>query len=92
MFEFFFLGLRKIQGVMLSDFRDEFGVSVDDVYSHLLEILSDQGLIERTKARIFLTARGLMLADTVIGNFSEIEKEVPAPKVPAPWVTRPDRV
>ncbi|MCB0333498.1 MAG: radical SAM family heme chaperone HemW [Bdellovibrionales bacterium] len=83
MFEFFFLGLRKIQGVTLASFRDEFGVSVEEVYGNILEVLVDQGLIKKTQARIHLTEKGLLLADSVIGNFAEIDFEPVVPIHPS---------
>lgn len=88
MFEFFFLGLRKMQGVTLASFRDEFGVGVEEVYGNVLEVLVDQGLIKKTPARIHLTEKGFLLADSVIGNFSEVDFEPLKPVPPTSRLTQ----
>ena len=69
-FEYFFLGLRKVDGVSLSIFKEKFGVSANDIYPVLLKVLEEEGLINITTDKLSLSERGLMLADGVIGNFS----------------------
>ena len=73
MFEFFFLGLRKVQGVNLDTFEALFGISAETLYPATITILCDQGLITRSGKSLALTERGLMLADSVIANFATPE-------------------
>lgn len=73
MFEFFFLGLRKTNGVLIQDFQSQFGVTVEEAYPTLLQILAGEGLLALEHGRLRLTARGLMLADSVIEQFAVTE-------------------
>jgi oxygen-independent coproporphyrinogen-3 oxidase len=82
-FEFFFLGLRKIQGVELSHFRRLFGLDARQVYPSTLEVLCERNLLEQHGDRLFLSERGLMLADSVLENFAH-----PEGKLPEAWQTQ----
>ncbi|MCB0335682.1 MAG: radical SAM family heme chaperone HemW [Bdellovibrionales bacterium] len=73
MFEFFFLGLRKLDGVRLDEFRDLFGKEATEVYPVLLSVLEQEGFIEQQGSNLKLSKRGLLVADSVIANFSEPE-------------------
>lgn len=75
-FEFFFLGLRKISGVSTKAFEQRFGTSVESLYPALLEVLSSEGLIKRVGDSIAISEKGLLLADSVIENFAHPEKKV----------------
>jgi len=46
MAEFFYLGLRRMDGVQFSEFKAEFGVSPFEVYGEVIEGLIGQGLLE----------------------------------------------
>jgi len=59
------LGLRLLEGVHLAEFRDRFGISVDDAFGAALRRHEALGLIERTADRVRLTERGLLLANEV---------------------------
>jgi len=76
MFEFFFLGLRKINGVSCSEFEALFGTSIDKVYPALLEVLADQNLLKRNGDFLALSEEGLLIADSVIENFAAPEGKV----------------
>jgi oxygen-independent coproporphyrinogen-3 oxidase len=76
-FEFFFLGLRRIKGVDFSVFEERFGCAADAVFPSALELLAKRRLIRRRGSRLALSGRGLMLADSVIENFSHPE-HIPA--------------
>jgi oxygen-independent coproporphyrinogen-3 oxidase len=69
-FEYFFLGLRKIAGVSISEFKNKFGLEVVQCYPSLIRVLTGQGLIKLKDDMLTLTPRGLLLADSVIENFS----------------------
>jgi oxygen-independent coproporphyrinogen-3 oxidase len=89
-FEFFFLGLRKVDGVALEDFQNRFGKSIYDIYPMLMKILSQQGFLQTKEGRISLTEKGLLFADTVIENFAE--GDTAPPPDPAVVNTAVDRV
>lgn len=68
-FEFFFLGLRKIAGVRRSDFEKLFGTKVEQYYDDVLRSLVEQGVLQIQDDQIQLTRRGLQLADSVVEHF-----------------------
>ena len=72
-FEFFFLGLRKIEGVRFSVFESRFGASIFRYYPTLMKVLVSQKLLQINDDFLSLTPQGLLLADSVIENFSQIE-------------------
>jgi len=69
-FEYFFMGLRKISGVSISGFSDLFGTTIQGAYPSLLQDLQNQDLIEIKQNHICLSKKGLLLADDVIASFS----------------------
>ena len=68
-FEFFYLGLRRIEGVSLDDFERLFGCSARSIYGEALRELSDEGFIRVDGPRISLTPSGIALADSVYERF-----------------------
>lgn len=70
-FEFFFLGLRKIDGVSLAEFQRTFGVSAHVVYGEQLRSLAGHNLLQLQGDMVRLTRQGLMVADSVIEHFAE---------------------
>jgi oxygen-independent coproporphyrinogen-3 oxidase len=73
-FEYFFLGLRKIAGVSKSGFEKRFGCSIESVYPALLQVLADERLLTVNENAIALSEKGLLLADSVIENFAHPER------------------
>jgi len=71
MFEFFFLGLRTITGVSLSEFISVFGIPAHHVYGDQFRVLTGHGLLQVGPDVVRLTPAGLMVADSVIENFAE---------------------
>ena len=69
MAEFFFLGLRTLDGVEPAQFRREFGSSVAEAYPGEMERLAAEGLIECRGGFLRLTGRGLCLANQVFMRF-----------------------
>lgn len=90
-FEFFFLGLRKTSGVCLQQFKAWFGFEAQQIYGNLFEVLAQEELIIYERGRLHLTDRGLLLADSVIHNFSDIPSRLPRSKAAedAPEDARP---
>lgn len=67
--EFMFLGLRKMEGVLETEFEEYFGVSLDDIYGRQLEKLIQEDLLERKDGRIMLTGRGIDISNYVFAAF-----------------------
>jgi oxygen-independent coproporphyrinogen-3 oxidase len=79
MFEFFFLGLRKIAGVSLADFERIFTIAPHTVYGEQFRVLVGHKLLQISGDMVRLSPRGLMVADSVIENFAEPELSAAAP-------------
>ena len=69
MSEFVFLNLRLRAGFALGDFRERFGQDFLAAFNAVGPRLIEDGLLIRTPARIFLSDRGLELADSVFAEF-----------------------
>ncbi|MBR4026931.1 MAG: oxygen-independent coproporphyrinogen III oxidase [Lachnospiraceae bacterium] len=67
--EFMFLGLRMNCGVSRADFKAQFGISIDAIYKKVLEELHQEGLLERSAGRIYLTEKGQDIANYVMAKF-----------------------
>ena len=72
-FEYFFLGLRTIAGVSLAVFEQKFRRSIKEVYPVLIDVLISEKLVSVQDGMLSLSGRGLLLADSVIENFSSPE-------------------
>lgn len=66
--EFIILGLRKIEGFSLDEFRERFGIEFERKYKSQIEKLKKYGLID-INGRIKLTERGIDLANLVWQEF-----------------------
>lgn len=69
MAEFMFLGLRLLEGIERSRFREEFGVAVNEAYGQEVDFLMSSGLLELAGDRLRLTRAGLPLANQVFQRF-----------------------
>lgn len=67
--EYMLLGLRKITGVSISEFRKKFGTIPMFKYNKEITKLTDEGLIESNGISIRLTKKGLDLANLVWEEF-----------------------
>ena len=67
--EFMMLGLRKIQGIRIQDFKNKFGENPIYLYRKELEKLVNEGLLERDGDVIKLTNKGIDLANLVWEEF-----------------------
>lgn len=61
--EYFFLGLRKMEGVLVGNYRDYYG--------ELIEKLKRQDLLEEQGDRIYLTEKGIDVSNYVLAQFLE---------------------
>ena len=67
--EAFFLGLRLNRGVDLHDVGDKFGSNALETSRANIQDLVEQGLLQRSEDRIFLTSRGRLLSNEVFQLF-----------------------
>ncbi|HIX15653.1 MAG TPA: radical SAM family heme chaperone HemW [Candidatus Hungatella pullicola] len=67
--EFMFLGLRLTQGVSAQEFISRFGQSIRMVYGPVVDMLSEQGLLEFKGGYYRLTSRGLDLSNYAMSQF-----------------------
>ena len=67
--EFMFLGLRMTEGISRDEFEHNFGMPIEAAYVQVLPELQAQGLIEKREGRIYLTDRGMDLANYVMAQF-----------------------
>lgn len=69
MAEFMYLGLRQIEGVTREGFENMFHQRIDAVYGPVMADLKDQGLLNATEGRIWLTDLGLDVSNQVLAKF-----------------------
>ena len=67
--EFMFLGLRLTEGISGEDFRDCFGVSLEEIYGEVLNKLLEEKLLVREQGRLHLTDYGLDVSNYVLAQF-----------------------
>lgn len=63
------LGLRLTRGVSRAVFQERHGLSIDTLFSHIIEPLVVKGLIDDDTERILLTSLGFDFADEVVRAF-----------------------
>ena len=66
--EFMFLGLRMTQGISPSEFSRRFGKKPLDCYPQIGDWI-EGGLMEERAERLYLTRRGLLVANSIFVNF-----------------------
>lgn len=69
MAEFFFLGLRMLDGVNPEEFRQQFGNSIDETYPGLIRRLMENSLLQQNGNLLQLSSRGLLLSNRVLAEF-----------------------
>ena len=69
MAEFMFLGLRKTNGISALDFAAEFNCILSEVYGDWINKMENDGLLLNMDDRIYLTDRGMDLANYVMAGF-----------------------
>lgn len=67
--EAIFMGLRLTEGILLAEFRVEYGVDILGRYGRELQRLAEAELVEVTKERLRLTAKGRLLSNEVFLTF-----------------------
>jgi oxygen-independent coproporphyrinogen-3 oxidase len=67
--EFMFLGLRKIQGISILDYKEKFNQEIYEQYSKEIEDNINKGLLILENNRLKLTAKGIDISNTVMSDF-----------------------
>lgn len=67
--EFMFLGLRMTEGISRNEFEANFGMPIEAAYVQVLPDLQAQKLIEKREGRVYLTDRGMDVANYVMAQF-----------------------
>ena len=67
--EFMFLGLRKMEGVSVTEFENIFEKTMEECYGEHIQKLKEQGLLEQKDGRLMLTRRGIDVSNYVFGEF-----------------------
>ncbi|MFC1517534.1 radical SAM family heme chaperone HemW [Candidatus Margulisiibacteriota bacterium] len=67
--EAIFLGLRRLVGVDLRSFYERYGIDLLKHYSHKIQSLKENGLIDISAGNLRLTERGIFLANQVFLEF-----------------------
>lgn len=67
--DFFFTQLRKTDGFSLEEYRSSFGEQLESRYGKTVDHFVTEKLLEKKADRIFLTERGMDLANQVIREF-----------------------
>lgn len=67
--EFFFLGLRRTEGISEMDFVARFSVDIHQLYGETLSKLVEEGYLIHKNARYFFTPKGLDLSNQLLLRF-----------------------
>ena len=67
--EFMFLGLRKMEGVSVTEFKNTFGKTMEECYGEQIQKLKEQWLLEQKDGRLMLTRPGIDVSNYVFGEF-----------------------
>ena len=67
--EYMILGFRKIKGIEFKEFKNKFGIDLRDVYKNEIAKLKKYELIETNESSIFLSDKGIDLANIVWEEF-----------------------
>ncbi|MCD2347531.1 radical SAM family heme chaperone HemW [Clostridium guangxiense] len=67
--EFMFLGLRKTNGIRISDFKSKFNVNIYDIYGAVVNKYEKLGLIKIESDKVFLTEKAVHISNTIMSDF-----------------------
>lgn len=67
--EFMFLGLRKIKGISINDFKQQFGLNIYDIYGDVITKYKNMNLLSADNDIIALTSHGLDVSNTIFSDF-----------------------
>lgn len=67
--EFVFMALRMVSGIDLLKFKKKFGVDINSIYKEVIEKNIKDGLLVVEGNKMFLTAKGMELSNSVMSDF-----------------------
>ncbi|GIP01772.1 MULTISPECIES: radical SAM family heme chaperone HemW [Paenibacillus] len=67
--DFLMVGLRVLDGVSRSRFREQFGISMEDVFAGPLNKMVGAGLLDATEDGYKLSSKGILFGNDVFGEF-----------------------
>lgn len=67
--EFVFLGLRKINGISMKEFKNRFKEDIFSIYGNVIKKYESKGLIVITEDRLFFSSRGIEISNYILSDF-----------------------
>lgn len=67
--EFMFLGLRKTEGVSVTEFKVKFDIDIKTVYGDIIKKYVDEKMIILDNRRLFLSERGIQVSNSIMCDF-----------------------
>ncbi|MFL0251195.1 radical SAM family heme chaperone HemW [Clostridium neuense] len=67
--EFMFLGLRKTDGIRISDFKNRYNINIFDIYGSVIRKYESLGLIKIQSDKIFLTEEAVHISNSIMSDF-----------------------
>jgi len=67
--EFIFLGLRMNEGISIEKFKENFGSTIESIYSEQIKKFQEEKLLEISDGRLKFTERGMDVSNYVLSEF-----------------------
>lgn len=67
--EFMFLGLRRIEGILISEFEKTFGKALYEAYGMIIDKWKKLDCIAENKGYLFLTDKGIDISNMIFADF-----------------------
>lgn len=67
--EFIFMGLRKIKGISMSEFKNRFNTSIYSIYKDVIDKHIKYGTLIKDGDRLYLSKRGIQVSNSVMCEF-----------------------
>lgn len=67
--ECMYLGLRMIEGVDKSEFKEHFNLDICDIYGKVIQKYMNLNMIDCKENRLFLTKRGIDVSNCILADF-----------------------
>lgn len=67
--EFMFLGLRKIRGVSVEEFKKRFNININDIYGNVIKKYTDNKMLIFRENRLFLSEYGIQVSNSIMCDF-----------------------
>lgn len=64
-----FLGLRMMEGIDLKDFKERFGIRIEEAYSNVIKGLMEEELLKLEEGHLRLTEKGILFLNEVSVRF-----------------------